>query len=133
VNSPGMRAALSWILALTAGCDIATDAATRLAYDIEAGVDRLGGENGAVYSVRHHTPSRSGQCEGPYKVQVDEVGAIIIWCRDAAGQTVSSHSTTYHARFVDTPRTYLVDKSAGATLTIELERRRGRAVVTDVH
>jgi len=119
-------------LAAVAGCDIATDAATRLASDIEAGANRLGSEPGAEYSIQHHTPSKSGECVGPYKVQLDEVGALIIWCMDAAGQTVSSHSTSYHARFVDTPQTFLLEKPAGATLTIELERRGDRAVITDV-
>ena len=67
-----------------------------------------------------------------YKVQLDKVGAMIIWCKDAAGETVSSHSTSYHARFVETPETYLIDKEAGETLTIELERRGKRAVIVDV-
>jgi hypothetical protein len=126
-----------WLLllafaAMAAGCDIATDAATRLAYDIEAGADRLGSAPGDRYSVLHRTPSKAGECAGPYTVQFDKVGALIVWCKDASGQTVSSHSTTYHARFVDTPRTYILDKPAGATLTVELERRGGRAVVADV-
>jgi hypothetical protein len=114
-----------------AGCDVVTDAATRLAYDIKDGANRLGGEDGAMHSIHHQTPSASGQCTGPYKLQLDKVGAIIIWCKDASGETVSSHSTTYHARYVDTPTTYLLDKEAGTTLTIDLERRGGRAVVTD--
>jgi hypothetical protein len=119
-------------LGAVAGCDIETDAATRLAYDIEAGAGRLGGQSGAKHSIRHNTPSKAGECTGPYRVQVDKVGAIVIWCKDVAGRTVSSHSTTYHARFIDTPRTYILDKPAGATLTIDIERRNGRAVVTDV-
>ena len=123
---------LLFTLVALAGCDIGTDAATRLAYDIEAGVSHLGNETGAKYSIRHSTPSKSGECTGPYTVQLDKVGAIIIWCKDASGHTVSSHSTSYHARFVDTPRTYLLDKAAGTTLTIDVERRDGRAVVVDV-
>jgi hypothetical protein len=119
-------------LSAAAGCDGWTDAATRLAFDIEASAGRLGGQNGAKYSIRHNTPSKAGECTGPYTVQVDKVGAIVIWCKDEAGRTVSSHSTTYHGRFVDTPRTYILEKPAGATLTIDLERRNGRAVVTDV-
>lgn len=109
-----------------------TDAATRLAYDIESGVGHLGKEEGARYSIAHNTPSRSGECVGPYAVQLDKVGLIAIWCKDAAGQTVSSHTTSYHARFVDTPKTYILDKPAGSTLVIDIERRQGRAVVTDV-
>ena len=109
-----------------------TDAATRLAYDIEAGSSRLRNDAGATYSIRHKTPSKAGECTGPYKVQLDKVGALIVWCRDAAGDTASSHSTSYHSRFVDTPQTYLLDKPPGSVLTIDLERRGGRAVIVDV-
>jgi len=85
VNGPGSQGLLlSIVLTAVAGCDIATDAATRLASDIEA------------------------------------------------GETVSSHSTPYHARFVDTPQTYLLEKPMGTTLTSDLERRGSRAVITAV-
>ena len=95
-----------WLLLLiflitATGCDFATDPATRLAYDLEAGTGRLGREAGATYSVQHKQPSKSGECVGPYKVQLDRVGALIIWCNDASGHTLSSHSTSYHARFVE--------------------------------
>ena len=123
---------LAGLLSTTGGCDGWTDAATRLASDIEAGSGRLGGQSGAKHSITHTTPSKAGECTGPYVVQVDKVGAIVIWCKDEAGRTVSSHSTTYHSRFIDTPRTYILEKPAGATLTIDIERRNGRAVVTDV-
>ncbi len=103
-------------LAATAGCDAFTDAATRIAYDIEAGAGHLGKEAGARYSIRHKT----------------KVGMLVIWCKDETGKTVSSHSTSYHARFVDTPQTYILDKPAGSTLTIDIERRGSRAVVTSV-
>ena len=120
-------------LGTVSGCfGDSTDAATRLAYDIESGVERLGGVDGTTYSIEHRTPSQSGECMGPYSVQLDKVGALIIWCKDAAGQTVSSHSTSYHARYVDTPKTYDLEKPAGTVLTIDIERRQGRAVVTDV-
>ncbi|MEX0733576.1 MAG: hypothetical protein WD944_12425 [Steroidobacteraceae bacterium] len=120
-------------LTAVAGCGFGTDAATRLASDIETGANQLGSEDGATYSIHHDTPSKSGECAGPYKVQLDQVGAMIIWCKGAAGEAISSHSTSYHARFVDTPQTFLLDKRAGETLTIELERRDGHVVITDVH
>lgn len=116
-----------------AGCDTFTDAATRVAYDIEAGVDHLGKEAGTRYSIRHNTPSKAGQCVGPYTVQLDKVGALVIWCKDETGKTVSSHSTSYHARFVDTPQTYILEKAAGSTLTIDIERRGSRAFVTNAY
>ena len=112
------------------GGDVATDPATRLAYDLEAGTGRLGREAGATYNVQHNTSSKSGECIGPYKVQFDKVGALII-CNDASGNTVFSHSTSYHARFVETPQTYIVKKPAGTVLTIDLERRNERAVITN--
>jgi len=124
MNRLGSRWLLLLIFLTTAtGCDVATDPATWLAYDLEAG---------ATYSVQHNQPSKSGECIGPYKVQLDKVGALIIWCNDASGHTVSSHSTSYHARFVETPQTFTLEKPAGMALTIDLERRNDRAVITNV-
>lgn len=120
------------VLAAISGCGELTDAATRLASDIEAGADHLGSEPGATYTIEHKTPSYPGQCTGPYTVQLDKVGALIIWCKDSAGETTDSHSTSYHSRFVDTPRTRILDKPAGSTLIIDLERQNGRAAITDV-
>lgn len=117
-------------LALLAGC--LTDAATRIAYDIESGAARVGNADGAEFTVEHRTPSKKGECEGSYTVQLDKVGTIIIWCRDARGEkVVSSHSTTYHSRFVDTPRTYILEKKPRDILVIELERQHGRVVIAD--
>ncbi len=118
-------------LAAMSGCDVLTDSATRLAYDIEADVDNLGHEQGAKYSIKH-TPAEADECSGPYTVQLDKVGALIVWCKDASGSTVASGSTTYHSRFIDTPQTYILEKQAGTTLIVEIERRNGRAVVTNV-
>ena len=65
-------------------------------------------------------------------MQLDKVGALVIWCKDETGKTVSSHSTSYHARVVDTPQTYILEKPAGSILTIDIERRGDRAVITVV-
>ena len=123
---------LLMFLTAVAGCDIVTDPATRLAFELEVGTGRLGREAGATYSVQHNQPSKSGECIGPYKVQLDKVGGLIIWCNDTSGHTVSSHSTSYHARFVETPQTFILEKPAGTFLTIDLERRDDRAVITNV-
>lgn len=92
------------VLTIATGCGDLTDAATRLASDIEVGVDQLGSQTGARSSIRHETPSKPGRCTGPYTVQLDKVGALIIWCKNSAGETVDSHSTSYHSRYVDTPK-----------------------------
>lgn len=132
VSLASRNARVAIVVVTLAACDAFTDAATRLAYDIEAGAKHLSSAAGATYRIEHRTPSKTGECVGPYKVQLDKVGALIVWCYDASGATVSSHSTSYHARFVDAPQTYLVEKQAGETLIIDIERRGGQAVVTGV-
>lgn len=126
------RLFLLLFVAVLTGCDVFTDAATRIAYDIEANVDRLATAEGATHVIRHATPSKPGECGGPFKVQFDKVGALIIWCKDSNGHTVSSHSTSYHARFIDTRETFITDKPSGSTLSIQIERRNGRPVITKV-
>ncbi len=116
---------------LLAGC--VTDAATRIAYDIEAAAGRIGSSEGDGVRIVHRTPSKSGECAGPYRVQFDQVGALIVWCKAPDGVTTeSSHSTTYHARFVQTAATVILDKRAREPLVIELERRGGRIVIAKV-
>ena len=119
------------VVGLLSGCW--TDAATRLAYDLEGGADKVERSDGSRYTVVHRVPSRRGECEGPYRVQVDKVGALVVWCKDSAGdRTVSSHSTSYHGRFVQTSRTWIIDKPAGAALNIVLERQSGSVVIVNV-
>lgn len=125
------RTLLLFSLLLLTGCF--TDAATRIAYDIETAAKRVGHFENSQFALAHHTPSKKGECDNSYKVQLDKVGALIIWCKDEKNdQTVSSHSTSYHSRFVDTPDTYILEKNARETLFIELERRNGRVVIADV-
>jgi len=119
------------LMLLISSCGSFTDPATRIAYDIEESVKQLK-KRGDKYTLYHKTPSKTGECEGPYKVQFDKVGALIIWCNNEAGDTISSHSTSYHGRFVDTPETYILDKGAGETLVIELERHSNKAVILSV-
>lgn len=125
-------AILFLVIASSTGCSSFSDAATRIAYDIEAGVKRLGKDEGASLTIRHNTPSKPGDCTGPYKVHFDKVGLLVIWCKDNTGQDIASHSTSYHRRFVDTAETCIVMKPAGTVLLIQLERRNGRAVITKV-
>jgi hypothetical protein len=125
------RTLLLLSLLLLTGCF--TDAATRIANDIEAAAKQVGHTENSQFTLAHLTPSKKGECDNSYKVQLDKVGALIIWCKEEKNdQTVSSYSTSYHSRFVDTPDTYILEKNARETLFIELERRNGRVVITDV-
>lgn len=112
-----------------AGCGAFTDPATRLAYDIEEATSRMGREDGATTTLVHPMPSRAGECTGPYRVQLDEADALVVWCYDGTGKTVSSHGTTYHRRFTETERTLILTKPAGSPLRIRFERRSGRPVI----
>lgn len=48
------------------------------AADLEDGADRLPLQEGATDALHHATPSLAGQCDGPYKVQLDRVGETLI-------------------------------------------------------
>jgi hypothetical protein len=52
---------------------------------------------------------------------------------DESGRILSSHATSYHARFVDTPAMYTLSKPAGSTLVIDVERRCSRVVIAGAH
>lgn len=125
---------LFWAVTSLSGCLPGfTDPATRLASDIRSAARRVGWNSGSSYTLLHRTPSRRGECEGPYKAQLDRVGAIILWCYDAQKRaTISSHSTTSHGSSVDTLRTFIVEKQAREPLEIRFERRGGRVVIVDV-
>ena len=119
-------------LVLVAGCDMFSNPATRIANSIEMGANALGSKEGSTYTLMDITPAVGGECSGPFSVQLDQAGKLTVWCKDAAGHVTSSASTSFYARLVDTPKTYLVDKPAGTTLTINLERLNGRAMIVGV-
>lgn len=128
-----MKSVLSILLALClAGCSLLLDAATSIAADIENGVGRLGSAEGSTHVITHDAKARAGAGARTITAQFDKVGALIVWYKDAEGKVLESGSTTYHSRFVDTAETIIVDKPIGSALSIELERRNGRAVVVRV-
>ena len=127
-----LRASLLVAVLGLAGGGVFTDAATRLAYDLESAARSLK-QPGDRVSLRHEIPSRRGECEGPYTVQLDTAGALVFWCRNDHGEVVASPGTSYHRRFVETPDTYYLHKEAGEALVIELERRGEKAVIVGVH
>lgn len=122
---------ISLAVVVLAGCDLFTDAATRLAYDLESAAGKLK-HDGDRHTLNHPVPSAKGECEGPYTVQLDKVGALIFWCKDDTGAVLSSPGTSYHRRFVDTPVTWYLEKPAREALVIELEQVGSRAVIVDV-
>lgn len=128
-------AALALAAALATACDeFLVDAATAIAYDIERQAGSFA-RSGAERATIVHIPSSSrAGCKDDYRVQFSGSSALVIWCRapGSATETVSSHSTTYHLRFVEVPETTILDKKRGESLTIDLMRGSGKPVVTAV-
>ena len=108
-----------------------SDGATRVAFDIEAGVAAFERGQAAAATIRHVPESIPEGCKGSYTLQLSARSSLVIWCKDAAGaQTVASHATTYHLRFVDVPQTFRIDKAAGEATLIDIVRRGGKPEVT---
>ena len=134
------------VLALLTGA--CSDAATRVAYDIESGTKKLGSAEGARIEIRH-VPSRWPEgCAGSYTLHLGKGSATADGNgnfhinRDADGLSVrcfnssgNPHAwgTTYHLRFVDVPETVDLQKQGGEVAVIEVERKSGRAVVVGLH
>jgi hypothetical protein len=123
------RACLAFV-ALLCAC---SDGATRIAYEIESGVAAFRRSDAKTTSIRHVPEARPDGCAGAYTVQFTANSALVIWCKKPDGVGVQgSHTTTYHLRFVDIPKTYKLDKAAGEPTIIDLARENGRVVVTAV-
>jgi len=124
------RPAYLLLALLLAGC---TDGATRIAYEIESGVSAFNRSDAKTTTIRHVPEASPDGCAAAYTVQFTANSALVIWCKAPDGTGVQgSHTTTYHLRFVQVPRTYRLDKSAGEATLIELAKENGRVVVTAV-
>ena len=123
-------------ICLLTACQYLTDGGTRVGSQLERGALGLPQDEGSTYTVTGITPAIRGDCTGPYRVQFDRVGGIVVWCYDDGSpghHVVGGGSTTHAARYVDTAKTWIIDKPAGATITADLQRRRGRPVIVNVH
>ena len=121
-----------WVatVAMVAAC---SDGATRIAYEIESGVAAFRRSEAKTASIRHVPEARPDGCADAYTVQFTVNSALVIWCKKSDGSAVqSSHTTTYHLRFVEVPRTYKLDKDAGEATIIDLAKENGKVVVTAV-
>jgi hypothetical protein len=113
-----------------AGC---SDGATRIAYDIESAVADFQRTAASRYSIRHLPEAEPDGCGGAYTVQFTADSSLVIWCRKSgSGEVASSHTTTYHLRFVQIPQTFRIDKAAGEATIIDLAKQGGAVVMTGV-
>jgi len=108
-----------------------TDAATRLAGDLEDGAAEARRTSDGRATIEHLPKASPEGCADDYRVQFSQASLLVVWCY-SAGNVTSSHSTTSHLPAVDVPRTWIVDKQKGESLFVNLERRGDRVVVTGV-
>ena len=119
---------------LTACVDFLADAATAIAYDIESHTERFA-RSGATTTTLVHVPKASrGGCTDGYRVQFSRAAGLVVWCwaPGSTTESVSSHITTYHLRFVEVSETIIVDKPRGEPLSIEITKGRHKPVVGKV-
>jgi hypothetical protein len=109
-----------------------SDAATRAAKDIEAGIQHL--KQSQLASTTLPLPMKTSPkgCEEDYTLQISQASALVIWCK-TAGKVTSSHTTTSHLPFVLVPQTFSVEKKKGEIAFLDLQLQNGAAVVTGLH
>jgi hypothetical protein len=132
-------------LGVVCGC---SDAATRVAYDIESGTGRLQSDEGARADISHVPRSWPEGCSGSYTLRIEKgaavhdgqgnfrtaenSGGLSVRCYGQDGNAHRWH-TTYHLRFVDVPATVEVTKNGGQTAIIQIQRLSGKANVIGLH
>ena len=110
--------------------DFLTDSATRAAYDLEKAADTLQRSSASTYTLVHRPKASPEGCSHDYSFQLSRQSSLLVWCKSADGATnVSSHTTTYHLRFVDVPEQTNLSKRAGEPITIELQKTSGKPKV----
>ena len=118
------------VATVLAGC---TDAATRVAYEIESGAKALQASAESRASVRHE-PSRWPEgCDGDFTLEIGrgrsaqpDKGSITVKCPGHIWYT------TYHLNFVVVPATVGARKRAGEAVLIDLEKHGGEIALTGV-
>jgi len=75
---------LAWAaLFLLGAC---TDAATRVAYDLEAGAKRLQATSAPRFIVDHTPKTEPEGCPGSYTLQLSQASALLVWCSVRTGR-----------------------------------------------
>lgn len=124
---------LVWLLLPLGGCFVFKgDGATNIAYRLESEVKQLRDSGAQSRTFDYVPPGGFDNCSDAYRVQFSESSSLVVWCKGKNGETVSSHTTTYHLNFVKVPKTWIVEKQAGEAMRVELTRQGGDVAITDV-
>jgi hypothetical protein len=128
MRHPGLILILTLSLA---GC---TDAATRLAYDLEREAEVLRRSGETTRTFIHKPQSAPEGVTGAYTVII-KAGPVRLgsgFLTFSKGPYEQWYRTTYHMRFVEVPRDLKVRKAEGEPLTIVLARIGGAVHVTEL-
>ena len=121
---------------LLSGCELMTDAATRLGQDIIEQAEALRHEAGLERSFDHQPQSWPEGCSGGYTIQFQESlhhpasgGSLLIGCKGSRNFRSLGYnfSTTSHLNAVRVPQELTADKPADATLQVTL-RKNGTVI-----
>ncbi len=133
VIAPGrLAAALPVLLSLSACGLFSGDGATRIAFRLESEGAQFRASGAATHGFSYLPKGGYDDCAEAYDVQFSAKSALVVWCKDAGGNTTSSHTTTYHLNFVKVPKTWIVKKRPGERMWIDLAREGGNVVISDV-
>jgi len=108
-------------------CSWFADPATSLVVVLEKGAAQLESSPSFKATIVH--PPNSSDCPGAYRVQLEQQGALTVWCEGSP----ESHATLEHLKTVDVRDTATVDKKAGEPLSFELAKSAGKPVVERVY
>ena len=119
------------LLAPLAAFSACTDAATRVANDLESGAKHLRSSRAMTATVDHAPTAAPEGCAGAYTLQLSRASSLLIWCQDSIGApSHGTYTTTYHLNFVTVPQTFIIHKDSGQHALIGLAMDGNAVAVT---
>ena len=129
MKKTALRMAATAVLPLLPGCQVLTDGATRLAFDLEANSSALRRSGSDARSFTHQPVRWPDGVTGDYEVVLQESlhhpgagGSLLVG--DLGSRNYSNWgynwSTTYHLHFVRVPKPLSIRKAKGELVTVDL-------------
>jgi hypothetical protein len=121
------------LLGCLAGCgDFMTDAATRLAHEIEREAKALRSSNETTRAFTHKPKSSPEGVVGPYTVTFGGGPLGKGYLAFSKGAQEQWYHTSYHLRFVEVPESLKIKKAEGQSFVVVLKRSGDAVQVTEL-